>query len=146
MSTDLDKFLTGLDLKNASLEHYGIKGMRWGIRRSDDELAKLAGGQVESADAAKARQTITKIQKAKSLSAVSDAELSQLVNRMNTEKRFVEAKAASSVLAKGQSKIKTVLNLGDTANAVIRFADSPAGKLLYDNLFPSTKKPGKHRA
>ena len=31
----------------AFLEHYGVKGMKWGVRRSDAELARARGGKVD---------------------------------------------------------------------------------------------------
>lgn len=96
---------------DAVLRHYGIKGMRWGVRRkegADGRVAKsdtiksrdgsritvsesgeytTTRGNPVSADAvvARARQTKAKNQGSDSLST---KELQELVNRMNLEKQY----------------------------------------------------------
>jgi len=147
----LDKKIKHSDLNSDSMDeakdfiaHWGIKGMRWGVRRSDAELARLSGGQTEAGDAARARQTQAAIDKGKSLAAVDDADLNQLVNRINLEKRYVDAKDQASVLKKGHSTIKTVLNAGDTMNKAIQFANSGAGKIVAEALGLYNRGAGKH--
>jgi len=152
----LDKKMKHSELSSISMNeaeeyisHWGIKGMRWGVRRSDSELARLRGGLDEAGDAARARQTQTAISKAKSLAAVSDADLNHLVNRLNLEKRYVDVKASTSVSAKTSSKIKTLLAAGETMNKAVSFYDSEAGQILAAKLGfvgPPTGKhsPGKH--
>lgn len=96
---------------DAVLRHYGIKGMRWGVRRKEgadgrvsksDAIKGRDGGRISvsesgeytttrgnpvSADAvvARARQTKAKHQGSDSLST---KELQELVNRMNLEKQY----------------------------------------------------------
>lgn len=124
----------------AFLAHFGRKGMKWGIRRSD---AQLAGGQSASADspdAVRARETLSSIRSKGSLSAVSDADLNHLVNRINLEKRFDEIKP--SAVEKGHNAIRSILKAGQTMNDAIKFANSPAGHLLSSSL--GLTKAGKH--
>jgi len=135
VSTNLEEFFSSQGLKPVgSLSHWGIKGMKWGIRRSDAELARLRGGQTESEDAARARRTQAAINKARTTATASDADLNQLINRIQLEKRYVEAKSSASILKKGNSAIRTVLNAGDTANTAIKFLRSPSGRLLATKL------------
>lgn len=42
-------------LDDRSLKHYGIKGMKWGVRRSEEELARLRGEKVEPKSPSKKR-------------------------------------------------------------------------------------------
>ena len=96
---------------DAVLRHYGIKGMRWGVRRKEgadgrvqrsDAIKGRDGGRISvsesgeyttsrgnpvSADAviARARQEKAKNQGSDSLST---KELQELVNRMNLEKQY----------------------------------------------------------
>lgn len=121
------------------LAHWGVKGMRWGIRRSDAELARASGSS--SVDAIRARETLTSISRAGSLSAASDSDLNHLINRINTEKRYTDIQ--SSTLSKGHTQIKTLLSVGDTANKALDFAKSPAGKLLAASL-GLNKSTGRH--
>ncbi len=41
-----------------SLEHYGIKGMKWGVRRTDDQLTRARGGKVGNAIKKSAKQQV----------------------------------------------------------------------------------------
>jgi len=142
VASELEKFFTSQGLRPiGSLAHWGIKGMKWGIRRSDAELARSRG---ESADAVRAKTTQTAISKAKSLSAVSDSDLQHLVNRLNLEKRYSEINP--SAFTKGHNATKSLLSVGDTVNKAIQFSQSPAGKLLASSLSLTTQKKGRHRA
>jgi len=137
MSTKVAKFLSTLELQDTKLAHWGVKGMRWGIRRSDAELARASG---ESTDAIRARETLTSIQKSRSLATASDADLNHLVNRINLEKRYADINPSTAT--KGHNAIKTLLKAGDTMNKAISFANSDAGRLLASAL--GTKSRGRH--
>ena len=136
-----------------TLAHFGIKGMKWGVRRSDAQLTKANSGSKpggitprsgESEDAARARTTLATIKKSKSRTSVSDADLNHLVNRLNMEKRYTEISKSSS-FDKSHAKVKTLLNVGDTMNKAISFYNSPAGKLITAKLFTKAAvKVGKH--
>lgn len=94
------------------LEHYGVKGMRWGVRRDRTPTAvetvqtpgkrvKATGGKNQSAsedaiNAAVARQKA----RASTPDALSNKELQALVNRMNLEQQYArlnEANASTGV-------------------------------------------------
>lgn len=45
------------------LYHYGIKGMRWGVRRSKEELAKQRNAEVEKNDAIRSGIVSTNVNK-----------------------------------------------------------------------------------
>jgi hypothetical protein len=63
-----------------SLEHFGVKGMRWGVRRPRGTTSQ----HPVSADAARARATQETIKK-HGTSAVSNVDLQHLVTRLNLE-------------------------------------------------------------
>jgi hypothetical protein len=54
------------------LEHYGVKGMQWGVRRSRKQLERAAKGGSQG----------------KSVKDMSDDELRSVVNRMNLEQQY----------------------------------------------------------
>lgn len=76
-----------------ALMHYGIKGMRWGIRRYQNKDGSLtpAGKKryAEDAPESEAPKVSEDYKKARrSIKEMSDAELTEAVRRLETEKRY----------------------------------------------------------
>jgi hypothetical protein len=141
----------------SELEHHGIKGMKWGVRRNKVELqtkgVNIDGerstvtlnpktGRIVSAsptlrakpseDAVRAKVAKARV-KSQSLDTLSNQELQQLVNRMNLEQqysRLVTNPQSGASLSEGHKKVKEILGLGNTVNEAIKFKNSPAGKAL----------------
>lgn len=139
------------------LEHHGIKGQKWGVRRKNPtpsgpsdvttmsrpgKRVKVSGGQRHNAsEDAIATARAKQIAKKSSSDALSTRELKALVERMNLEQQFSRLQSAEpSNAKKAQSIIKGVLSAGTTINSVIAFANSPAGKLLQDQIKSQFKK------
>ena len=114
----------------AFLEHYGVKGMKWGVRRSPKQLARARSERREASksDDKKRHDTNRK----KGTDNLSDKDLQKLVNRMNMEQNY--SRMNPSKLKRGQAAAATVLAVGATANQVIAFANSPAGKKLSNAI------------
>lgn len=107
------------------LEHYGVKGMKWGVRRKRSARSSDANRHGEAS--------------AKKLQQLSDTELRGLVNRMEMER---SAKRLNpNVVTSGHNVVKGLLAAGVTANAVISFAQSPAGKALAKQLAKAVDIP-----
>jgi hypothetical protein len=139
MSKKLDDLYAQLDLGGNNFLHTGIRGMHWGVRRSDKQLHGTSASS-DSVDAVRAHTTSATIKKHGSLSAVSDADLNHLINRISAEKRFSEVNPKG--LEKGHQRIKTLLKVGVTMNEAIKFINSPAGHLLSAGI--GMKSAGKH--
>lgn len=111
------------------LEHHGIKGMKWGVRRDrgvGGVAKKSETDDVDSAvsddSSAKARATYLSIQK-NGLASVSSSDLRQLVERLTIEENYkrailqareneIKEKQARSVITKidrGNKSVKVVL-------------------------------------
>lgn len=138
MTGTLETFLADQSKK---LFHFGVKGQKWGFRRTDAQLAVAAAARADVPDAVRAKETLATIKTKGSLAAVSDADLNHLVNRLNLEKRYADIDP--SKFQKGHGFVKTTLDVGTTMNSVIKFANSPAGHLLA-RQFNLTKSVGKH--
>jgi hypothetical protein len=89
-----------------TLTHHGIKGMRWGIRRTEAQLAR-ARGKVEELEKkleAKGGQpkspSTNTSQATKSVKDMSYDELQQVVNRLNLEQRYSQLKPEKVSLGK----------------------------------------------
>lgn len=91
---------------NDVLEHYGIKGMKWGVRRSDAQLARAKKKKdrdyQESGDSKKTRAL-----KTKSLSEMSNKELETVTRRLQLEKQYKSATKQEK--SKGRKFVEEVL-------------------------------------
>ena len=130
---------------NEVLQHHGVKGMHWGVRKNDSgssatpvvsrakpgKLVKTSGGANHPAheDALRLAEARQKAKKS-SVDSLSNKELQDLVLRMNLEQQYSKLVTSDprSVSA-GKKYLDQVLAAGKTANQVHSFLNSPAGKI-----------------
>lgn len=128
------------------LAHYGIKGMRWGVRRnvgSDGRVEVTTtvrpgqkvvakGGQGQPAHEDAVRTAVSKQKaKASTTDALSTKELQELVNRMNLEQQYsklTQQKGFFDKIDQDKKKVDKLIGAGQTANNVYTFLNSPIGK------------------
>lgn len=79
------------------LEHAGVKGMKWGVRKAETSVAKPATRM--SLDAHKAQQAKAKA-KASGLNSLSNKELKSLIERHNLEQQHAKLNPSKSDKAK----------------------------------------------
>lgn len=102
------------------LEHYGVKGMKWGVRRTQAALKKAAADR----KAARDPSTPEGAERAKRKSAVAqrrlldDADLDRYVKRLETEKKLKNL--VEEDLSAGQKATKAFLS--DTGQRVAKQA------------------------
>lgn len=114
-------------MENNELVHYGVKGMKWGVRRfqrkdgsltpagkkryndsdnGDNQNRSQNGNQSGGQNRSSSSSGNTSGRR--STSEMSDAELQRVVNRLNLEKRYKELTPATTSM--GQRFIKKVMN------------------------------------
>lgn len=108
------------------LEHYGVKGMKWGVRRSPkqlksytDENGRLRKPSADAIQANKYRNAVRVGGRKAGLASLSNAELKSLVNRMNLEVQFRELNAKDRSAGKKFVERLLLGNIERSANLAI---------------------------
>lgn len=105
------------------LAHYGVKGMRWGVRRKNPS-GEASKKEEKSEDYKRSREL-----KARPVSSMSNKELKELNNRLQLEKTYKEVTGTNqSVIKRGMKPAKEILEAGTTLAAMYTLYNSPAGK------------------
>lgn len=111
------------------LAHYGVKGMKWGVRKKDyqsmnagfnsaSQAARSAASVSDRVSGRKRRKTMQAIDTSK----ISDQELQKRINRLNMERNYKSLMTED--LSEGRSRVSSTLSiLGDT----LAIASSVAG-------------------
>ena len=117
------------------LIHYGVKGMKWGVRRDDDSSDGSSAPQPRSSSDAKlADATAAKIQNG-GTRTVSNTELQSLITRMNLERQYSSmAVQQQNSIDAGLRVTQRVLKAGKTAEDVRRFLETPTGQAVKRGL------------
>lgn len=109
-----------------SLTHFGVKGMRWGVRKKQEPVSTGVAKTPMSSDAALANRITAKAQKS-GISSLSNAELLALSQRLQLERQYSSLTALPATKS-GMDKVNDVLKVVNTVNNVIKIAQSPVGK------------------
>lgn len=147
------------------LEHHGVKGMRWGVRRAEssgegsgvspsgvtrvkNKLSNIKGGGSSgsakalppSEDVQRVHAAMDKISKGNT-SALSNRELQDVVTRMNLEQQYTRLSTQDNVnrMLQGHEFIKKALQVGKTLNDINKFVHSPVGTAMRLGLEGKTE-------
>lgn len=97
---------------NNMLMHYGILGMKWGIRRTPEQLARARGRSTTD----ESHEDYKKAHTSKSIKSMSDAELRNRLNRLQMERQY--SQLSSSNVSKGREYVQKIIKAGTTVATV----------------------------
>jgi hypothetical protein len=106
------------------LEHYGTKGMKWGVRKRN------VPKQGPSDDAKKAHKAYVKAT-VSGPQALSNKELQMLKQRLSLEQEYAKLSYNPS---KAKKILDSVLGTGKQVNEAVAFVNSPAGQALTKTI------------
>lgn len=111
------------------LEHHGIKGQKWGVRRfqNEDGTRTAAGKKREqSRSEDSAHDDYNKAHSGKSVKDMSDAELRNRLNRLQMEKQY--SQLTNSDTSKGKKFVSDAMKVATTVATV-----STTALTIYNN-------------
>lgn len=106
------------------LEHHGILGMKWGIRRSEAELARARGRFKRSEDK---QEKVNRKTDVKNRRTMSDADLKKRIERLKMEREFKNLteddlapgkKCVSEILSSSGKKVASIAVAGAMSYAI----------------------------
>lgn len=88
-------------MENNALQHYGILGMKWGVRRTESQLRGTKGSSLANEQKKKSQKKENPVKK------MSDAELRQRINRIQMERQYAQLTAKQKSI--GQKFVTDIL-------------------------------------
>lgn len=132
-------------MDNEHLQHWGIKGMKWGVRRFQNKNGSLTpegkkrysddnDGETVEAKRERLLKSTDANEIYKNRSLLTTNELNDRLNRINTEKRLSEV--AASTKKTGYDRINSLLKAGNKINEIYQFTQTPVMKALMSKINP----------
>lgn len=141
-NTDYSPPKVSTEMPIEELYHYGVLGMKWGVRRNRRNVKKAQAKASKKAGKTKAQKGSEDFEKAKALNAkgakhLSNAELKELTTRMQLESQYKNLNP--SKVKKGMKIVAGVATAGTTVSTLYGLSKSPLAKDVAKAL---SKKAG----
>jgi hypothetical protein len=111
--------------------------MKWGVRRTDDQISKASKKTSKKSPASKDSETASasaKKAKKSGVSSLSNAELKELNKRLNLVQNYSRLTDEPTTLKSGKAFVKKTVG---TVQDVTKFAKSPIGKMVAKTVTDS---------
>ena len=145
-------------MNNSELLHYGILGMKWGVRRTPGQLRRARGELKSESDDGSKKTKLSKSSSSsgkKRTSEMTEDELRSKIQRLELEKRYkdlMKATAPPPKSTKGRDFVQRVLeksgeNIMTQLTTVVmgKAVNATIGKMLGDDSLVNPKKGQKDK-
>ena len=100
-------------MDNNELYHYGVLGMKWGVRKSRGGGVSKTGRRGKTTkERPPAHEDYKKAHSKKSVREMSDAELRSRINRLDMERRYQELNPSAK--NRGRKYVNSIIKTGTT--------------------------------
>lgn len=118
-------------MDNNQLTHWGVKGMRWGVRK--DRIGS-SGGSKKRSRQSDDHVEVSKLRK-KKISEMSNAELQRVNNRTQLEQNYKRLHPSSvkkgiAVVAASAATMNTLLNLYNNSDKIVKAGSKVSNKII----------------
>lgn len=128
-------------MSDYELYHYGVKGMKWGIRRTAAQLGhKVSDAYKKYRDAKKAKAEAKK-KASRSVKDMTDAELRERINRLTLERNALDLERQISSLS--PKKISVGKKIADSMGNVLLDAGKNAMRQALDKAIKDAMGPSE---
>lgn len=134
-----DRIRGGVDLSQTDyLAHWGIRGMKWGVRRyqNEDGTWTAEGKKRRSGDAVGTSKEKPVKPRKRKISELSDEELSKKLNRLRMEEEYI--RMAKGRKARKSSRFKKIM--ADIGEQALKAVATKAIEKAVKNLFKDDEK------
>lgn len=131
-------------MNQEELQHYGIKGMKWGVRRSKAQLARLSGRKKEDISDEEAEKFKKDVRRTSMLDRSPTKKL-QMYNKMTVEngRDYARAVLKQASINKTINTVAGTVGVAAGKMAVEAYSDYKLGAVHFDNGTTLYTKPRK---
>lgn len=122
------------------LKHYGILGMKWGVRRTDAQLGNKGIGEKSSWRSMLSKKKTSDTQHKSSISELSDTDLRAKLNRLQMEEQYSSLLKRLNEKPPSKSKEFVKKALGNFGGMLVKTISAKAAVSISNAIFDNKSK------